>query len=249
MILNMNIYKIWIIGAFLISSCNTQKLFQFGGEQLSEPSSFKPYKHTLQSDDKISVSIWNHDDLSVGSVYGVYNSNEVYGKWVMIDPKGYAKLPVIGDIMLGNLTLEGAKDTLVNIYGKFIKDPVIEIKVLNLQVTILGEVKSPGNYVLEKAENNLIEILGKAGGLDFYADKENIKIIRGNISSGQVTQFYVNLTNMDEITSGKLNLHPNDVIHIPTLKGKLLDKKAPTLVPFASATSAIAVIAALLLKK
>jgi polysaccharide export outer membrane protein len=242
------IYKLCIVLILLISSCNTQKLFQFGGDQLTEPSSFKIYRHVLQPDDKISVSIWNHDDLSIGSVYGVYNSNEVYGKWVMIDPKGFAKLPVIGDIMLGDLTLDGAKDTLANIYGKFIKDPVIEIKVLNLQVTILGEVRAPGNYVLEKTENNLIEVLGRAGGLDFYADKENVKIIRGNISSGNVTQFYVDLTNMDEITSGKLNLHPNDVIFIPTLKGKTLDKKAPTLVPFASAASAIAVVAALLLK-
>lgn len=244
------IKNILLITALLFSlySCSVQRLFEHGGDKLKEPKAYVPYKHILKSDDKISVSIWNHDDLSIGSVYGVYNSNEVYGKWVMIDPKGYAKLPVIGDVMLNGLTLDGAKDTLANIYGKFIKDPVIEIKVLNLQVTILGEVKSPGNYVLEKADNNLIEIIGRAGGFDFYADKKCIKVVRGGLNKNNTSQYYIDLTNMDDMSSGKLNLYPNDIIYVAPNKGKMLDKKAPILVPFASAASAIAVVAALLMK-
>lgn len=237
-----------ILLSLMLTSCVTQNLFEKGSKSYNEPESYNAYVHHLKKDDKISVSIWNHDDLSIGSVYGVYNSNEVYGKWVMIDPKGFAKLPVVGNVKLGGLTLDGAKDTLVNIYGKLIKEPVIEIKVLNLEVTVLGEVNSPGNYKLDKSQNNLIEVLGMAGGFHYYADKTKIKVIRGDLTDGSAKQFYIDLTDMEDISTGKLNIHPNDIIYIPAKNGKELDKKAPTLVPFASAASALAVLAALLLK-
>jgi polysaccharide export outer membrane protein len=195
------------------------------------------------------VSIWNHDDLSIGSVYGIYNSNEVYGKWVLIDNKGNVKLPVIKTVKLEGLTLDEAKDTLSSIYGEFIKDPIIEIKVLNLQVTILGEVKSPGIYILEKNENHLIELIGRSGGLNDYANSSKVKIIRGDLPRGETQTIMIDLTDVSEIETGKMNIYPNDIIYISSKKGKMLDKKAPTLIPFASALSAIAIITAIVFKK
>lgn len=232
--------------ALLFTSCETQKMFESANyEQMPE---YNPYQHIIKTDDKVTVSVWNHEDLSIGSVYGIYNSNEVYGKWVLVDKNGMVKLPEIGSVKLGGLTLDGAKDTLANIYSKIVKDPVVEIKILNLEVTILGEVRTPGNYLIEKNNNNLIELIGRAGGMEFYADKEQIKIIRGDINKGDVKEYLIDLTDMSAVSSGQLNIYPGDVVYVPSKNGKALDKKAPTLIPFASAASALAVLVAILIK-
>ena len=44
------------------------------------------YEYHIKKDDKISISVWGEDNLSVGSTYGIYNSNEVYDapNWITV---------------------------------------------------------------------------------------------------------------------------------------------------------------------
>ena len=69
-----------VISILLLYSCKTVNLFE--GEQ--NHSAFKHidhnYQHVLAPDDKISISVWNHDDLSIGSSFSIYNTNESFGK-------------------------------------------------------------------------------------------------------------------------------------------------------------------------
>ncbi|TAE89828.1 MAG: hypothetical protein EAY81_01730 [Bacteroidetes bacterium] len=108
------------------------------------------FEHLIKPDDKLSISIWNHDDLSVGSIFGIYNSNEVYGKWLLVDKKGEVAVPAAGKIKLAGLSTRQAADTLKILLSHKIVNPVIVVRVLNLQATVLGEVKNPGVFMLEK---------------------------------------------------------------------------------------------------
>ncbi|NNC95627.1 MAG: polysaccharide export protein [Chitinophagales bacterium] len=229
----------------VLQSCSTQNLFESDRKVTrgSEPKlHHKSHVHLLQPDDKISVSIWNHDDLSIGSVFGIYNSNEVYGKWVLINENGEANLPKIGSVQLAGLTSDEASAKLKSLYAVFIKDPVIVVKVLNRKVTVLGEVKTPGSYLLEKEDHTLIEAIGLAGGMDFYADKKKVKFIR----DGQ--EFILDLTSMEDFETNNIVLQTGDIIYVPTRKGKVIDKKAPTLIPIASVATTLVVIISLFAK-
>ena len=220
-------------------SCVTQNLFDSGnkaGMEIDSALLVREHMHRLQPDDKISVSIWDHEDLSVGSIFGIYNSNEVYGKWVLINQEGYTELPQIGRVHLGGLTTVEAAEKLKACYARFIVDPVVVVKILNREVTVLGEVRTPGAFLLEKEENNLFEILGRAGGLDFYAEKREIKLIRGG------KEHVMDLTSMEQYGHNNILLHSGDVVYVPTRKGKTLDRKAPLLIPFASVATTLVVI-------
>ncbi|WGQ10619.1 polysaccharide biosynthesis/export family protein [Pedobacter gandavensis] len=132
----------------LLSSCTTQNLLT--GAKSHSPLAdtvfaYNPhYEYTLAKDDKISISVWDHDDLSVGSVYGIYNSNEVYGKWLMLNDQGTVTVPKLGEVNLLGLTIPQAKEKLTAGFKKWIVNPIIEIKILNKEVSILGELKTPG---------------------------------------------------------------------------------------------------------
>lgn len=226
----------------MVTSCATQNLFQSDKHSnfISDSIPSSRVEHILKQDDKITISIWNHDDLSVGSLFGVYNSNEVYGKWIIIDQNGEVDLPQIGKVKLDGLTIKNAEDSLRARYAKLIVDPVIVLKVVNMEITVLGEVFKPGTYTIDKDFNTVIELLGKAGGLDFYANKKQIHVIRGEGPTAK--KFVLNLTSMEEYKQNNLVLESGDVIFVPMRKGKMIDKKAPIIIPFASALTATLVL-------
>lgn len=229
--------------AIIMCSCATQNLFQskasINRDSLKvELTNF--LEHRIKKDDKITVSIWNHDDLSVGSLFGIYNSNEVYGKWVLVDDEGFVILPQIGKVKLGELTIKEAEVKLTEIYSKFIVNPVLVVKVLNKEVVVLGEVKNPGNYILDKEINTVTELLGRAGGTDFYANKKQITIIRG--TGKEAKRMVIDLTKMDEYRHTALILQSGDILYVPTRHGKMLDKKLPDLIPVASLLTGLIIL-------
>lgn len=236
-----------LIAAVVFNGCTAQHLFN-KNEAISklvvgDTAWFKNdpnYEYSIRQDDKITISVWNHDDLSVGSLYGIYNSNEVYGKWLMVDAAGNIPVPHIGVVNVGGLTIRQAKDTLIKRYSALVVNPVLEVKVLNKDVTLLGEVKTPGNYLLEKENNSLVELIGRAGDFEFYADRKHIQVLR--MADGLQRKITVNLTGRDQKFETNIQLHPHDVVVIPSRSGKMWDKKSGSVIPVASVISALALV-------
>ena len=67
------------------------------------------YIPVIGVNDKVSVSIWGNEEMSVGSVYGIYNSNEVFGKWLIVDEDSMISLPRVGQVKIGGLNINEAK--------------------------------------------------------------------------------------------------------------------------------------------
>ena len=229
------------------SSCTTTHLFQGShtpkyGHNLQELL-MAPTQHTLRPDDKISVSIWNHDNISVGSVFGIYNSNEVYGKWLMLNDSGQVSLPRLGPVYLQGLTVQQAEARLVQAYSAMLVNPVINVRVLNREVTLLGEVTAPGNYLLEKETNSLAELLGRAEGLTFYGNPKAVQLVRA--VNGQQRRYLIDLQKTGAVAQQQIVVMAGDVIYVPEKAGKKLDKKAPLLIPLSSAVTTVGIILSL----
>lgn len=191
------------------------------------------YRPVIQVDDKISLSIWNHNDMSVGSVYGIYNSNEVFGKWLLVSDDSTVFLPKIGSVKLGGKNVDEAKKLLVNLYQEHVNSPVLDIKIHSHEVTVIGEVISPGNYSIYKGNNSIGYLIGAAGGTDYYAKLNDVTLARGDQT------YNLDLTKMTSFQMDRINLLPGDVLYFPTRRGKALDKKAPILLAAASITTTL----------
>lgn len=226
-----------------LTGCTPQALFQSARVSPIDSTFFSKEnaQYTIRRDDKISISIWNHDDLSVGSLYSIYSANEVYGKWVMVDPNGEVPIPKIGKVKLAGLTLLEARQRLLTEFKKWIVVPIIDVKVLNREVTLLGELKNPGKLLLEKESNTLVELLGRAGDFDLYANQQAIKVIR--TIDNQPHTISIDLTRMDQFSAKNIQILPGDVIYVPARKGKMWDKRAgPSVLPVASAITTLLVL-------
>ena len=174
------------------------------------------------------MSIWGHEGMSIGSVFGIYNSNEVFGKWLIVSSDSTVILPKIGKMKLGGMTIDEAKNYLTTSYSEHVLNPVIDVKVHSHEVTVIGQVIKPGNYTIFRGQNSLAYLIGAAGGTDYYAKLQAVKLIRGNHS------YELDLTKMTPIELNQLSLLPGDVVYFPTKKGKSLDKKSPVLLAAAS---------------
>jgi polysaccharide biosynthesis/export protein len=228
-----------------LSSCKTSNIFHNKSADNSIAAldtifwNNATYQYHLRKDDKITISIWGQDEISVGSTYGIYNSNEVYGKWLMIDAYGNIEIPKIGTFNVEKMTIIQLKDTLKTIYSEWIKVPVIDIKVLNREITVLGEVRDPQVITVDKERNTLLEMITRCKGLEFYANPKFVKVLR------QVGD-HVHVANIDLTQDGNLllrniNLHPGDVVVVPSKKYKEFDKRISTIIPFTTALTSAAI--------
>ncbi|PTT75748.1 MULTISPECIES: polysaccharide biosynthesis/export family protein [unclassified Chryseobacterium] len=230
----------------LLVSCKTYNVLE--EEQPSrnmQDFSYDPsYEYRIRKDDKITLSVWGQDDLSVGSVYGIYNSNEVYGKWLLVDINGNIEIPKLGTTPVVGKSLPELKEEIKTKLKKWLVNPIVDVKVLNKEIAVMGEVRNPAVIQVDKDHNTLLELVSKAGGFEMYANLKSIKILRQEGENVRVTN--IDLTKMKDVPNQNILLHPGDYIIVPSKKSKDFDKRISTIIPFATVTSAAAILIGLL---
>jgi polysaccharide biosynthesis/export protein len=239
----MNRLFLYILLVVLLASCRTQNYYGSGrvskAQQAIADSIFyadTAYEYRIGKDDKISISLWGQDAWSVGSTYGIYNSNEAYGKWLLVDARGQVEVPKVGIVNVLGKTIPQLKDTLKLAFSKWIVNPVLDVKVLNKQIAILGEVRNPASVTVDKDNTPLTELIAKTGGHEFYANLKNVKVIRTVGDTTVAVQFDLNRLSHQCMTG--ILLHPGDIVVVSARSNKNFDKRIATIIPFATALTA-----------
>ncbi|MEO0899150.1 MAG: polysaccharide biosynthesis/export family protein [Bacteroidota bacterium] len=239
---------IWVLGCSFMS-CSPQYLLTRKGDKLPMEISrwVDPGETMIREGDKVTVSIWGFEELSVGSSYERFNSGEVTGRYIYVSQDGTIELPLIGKITLSGLTIREANLFITELYKKYLVAPIVNLKVLNLNFTILGEVNSPGNYILQQERHNLLQALGDAGGVTQYADLKKTMVYRKIDDEWQ--DYHVDLTDFEVLNSSFTRLQVGDIIYIPPNGRKVIEKESSSLTPLISIFSSVAIILSLLLRQ
>ncbi|AMR31842.1 hypothetical protein A0256_10615 [Mucilaginibacter sp. PAMC 26640] len=156
------------------------------------------------------------------------SGNASAGQTFEVEEDGTVALPVIGRIAVSGLTRIEATRKIEELYRKdLLKNPILDIRITNLKVTIFGEVAAQGNYPILKENTTLVEMLGQAGGLMTTANEKNIKIIRG---AGQYkTVALIDLSDINSISDPRSILQNGDVIYVSQNKRAVRNDKLSNL--------------------
>ncbi len=175
------------------------------------------------------IAIRDIQDLTFGSKTtqnsgssGVFSST--------VDTEGFLKLPgeQMGKVKLAELTRKEAALKVQEVYSKtLLKNSIIELSIINLKVTLLGEFQKQGNFLLAKDNTTLIDIIGDAGGITSQADPKTLKIIRGDRAKPEI--IFVNLSNINSLASNKLILQNGDIILLQPRKINELNNKVQSM--------------------
>lgn len=154
----------------------------------------------------------------------------------LIDGNGEIDFPVIGKIKIAGLSPEETRVLLRIKLSDYLKGPIINIRLKNFKVTILGEVNKPGTYPINGERITILEAIGLAGDLTIKGQRENVKVIRDFDGTKVYTE--VDLTNKDVLKSSVYYLTQNDVVYIEpnqsAVTASSLDNRASILVSIAS---------------
>lgn len=143
-----------------------------------------------------------------GSAAGPGGGNKGY----LVDVNGFIDYPVLGRIKVSGLTLREIKDIIARRLEDFIKDPVVETRIINYRITVLGEVGTPGAIVVSNHKLSVIDAIALAGDLPITGRKDNVLIVRE--TEGRREYARLNLNSRNVFSSPYFYLKQNDVIYV-----------------------------------
>ncbi|MDX1760561.1 MAG: polysaccharide biosynthesis/export family protein [Christiangramia sp.] len=130
----------------------------------------------------------------------------------LVDSEGNIEFPVLGTVHVAGMTRQELSKKLQEQIAVYVQNPIINIRIVNFQVTVLGEVANPGTFSIPDEYLSLNKALGFAGDLTIYGKRENVLIIREGLDGK--TYNYVDLTDADLLNSPFYYLQQNDVVYI-----------------------------------
>jgi polysaccharide export outer membrane protein len=106
---------------------------------------------------------------------------------------------------------------------EYLKNPIVNVRLKNFKITVLGEVKMPGTYPVVNERITILEAIGLAGDLNIQAKRSKITLVREQQGKRTLTTF--DLTSKDIFNSPYFYLAQNDVIYVEPNKTKMNSSK------------------------
>lgn len=123
-------------------------------------------EHRLRTGAKLRIKVFGDEELS-----GEYT----------VRPDGKILFPLIGNVYCKNRTVDDVvKEMEARLDDGYLVDPRISIDITQLgstRVYVMGEVRRPGMFELEKS-NSLLDAIGAAGGFTEKAAKRKVYVSR-----------------------------------------------------------------------
>ncbi|MDP3358545.1 MAG: polysaccharide biosynthesis/export family protein [Lutibacter sp.] len=160
----------------------------------------------------------------------------------LVNSDGDINFPVLGKIKVEGFTIKEITRYLTEALAVYIKNPIVNIRLTNFKVTVLGEVQKPGTYPVPNERISILEAIGLAGDLTIQGKRKNMVLIREQ--NGKRTFVNIDLTNKEILNSPYFYLAQNDVLIVEPNKTKINSSAVgPNIgVIFASISTLISII-------
>lgn len=161
--------------------------------------------------------------LSTGSA--ALGNSEVNG--YLVDEEGKITFPIIGPVAVTGYTTKQLRDTLTTLVAPYLKEPLVNVRFFNFKFTVLGEVRSPGTYVLPQQRTTILDALGAAGDLPITAKRYDIALYRDY--NGKRTISKIDLRKSELLNDPNLfQIRHNDIIYVQPRDIRLISEETRT---------------------
>ncbi len=221
-----------LFASLLFSSCISQKEIKYLQPKVEKTANRKDFTRAkvenyrfnygdniyinIRSLDEKSNAMFNPSSASRTTVS--YNDAGIYLNSYTIDINGNVNFPLIGNIKLVSLTQQEAIDKIQKAVDVYLKETTVVVKLVNFNITFVGEVRKPGEYKIYQDKINIFEAISLAGDISDYGNKKAVKLLRSTNSGHKLIS--IDLTKEDLLESPYFYLKPNDVIYIEPLPSK-----------------------------
>ena len=132
----------------------------------------------------------------------------------LVNNQGEIDFPVLGRLKISGLTKNECEALIREKLIPYLKEtPIVNVRMVNYKISVLGEVKSPGTFTVSNEKVNVLEALAMAGDMTVYGVRDNVKLVRENANGERIIQT-LNLNDADLIRSPYFYLQQNDILYV-----------------------------------
>lgn len=130
----------------------------------------------------------------------------------LVNSEGEINFPQLGKIEVEGKTTQEIQEILEEKLSVYIKNPTVNVRIINYKFTIQGEVMQPGTFEIIEENMTLPQALGLAGDLTINGKRDNILIYRQEGDKRKVKR--IDLTQTDWMNTEYFFIKPNDIIYV-----------------------------------
>ncbi len=218
-----------------LSSCmSTRKIVYMQGADTiyAVPQAIvQAFELEIQPDDELAISVATKN----GELVAPFNNNTLIGSgtgesrnvgsntsnttsrmaYFLVDKEGNIEFPVFGTLNTKGKTCKQFARELQDRFVSegYIKDAIVNVKVMSFKVTVLGDVKTPGTQTFSGERLTLLEALGKAGDMNSSAQRESVLVVREE--NGKRVTYSIDIRDTEQLfNSPAYYLQQNDVVYV-----------------------------------
>lgn len=228
---NLSFFVVYFFApCLLISSCSSYKEIPYfqnlDKSRVSKENIENFTAVTIQSEDILGISVtslnpeassvFNANLVSTDGTYNVNSNNPLIG--YLVDQKGEIQLPHIGNLKVAGLSTSELREQVRLKLLTYLKEPVVNIRILNFKISVMGDVGRPGVYQVQNERITLPEAITLAGDLNITATRNDLWLIRER--DGKREYIPIDLTSKNLFNSPYYFLKNNDLIYVQPGRAK-----------------------------
>ena len=152
------------------------------------------------------------------------SSTYIYG--YTVSDSGNISLPILGDVKVYGHTMSEVKKAIEKRASQYLKDAVVNVRLLSFKYTVIGEVNRPGSFNNYNNQLTVLEAIGMAGDITDYGNRSRVLVVRPT-KEGTYT-YRINLQDKNLLQSEGYFLLPNDIVIVEPIKSKPFQLNLPT---------------------
>lgn len=217
----------------LVTSCKPkQNMIYMSNNNFQQEVSQARYEGLrIQEGDMLEIIVTALDDLAVkpfnrttmqktGEEGNAGGNARLGDNQYQVTSDGYIPFPVLGNVYCKGMTKQQLKTELDSRLKQYLTDPVVTVRHLNFNISILGDVGSPGQKTSSTERLNIFQALALAGDMRDSANRTNVKLIRYSEESGKDITYNLDLSEASIVNSPYYYLQQNDILYVEPDKNK-----------------------------
>lgn len=248
--------SLFLFLAILLCSCGKHRYLQVSKETVQQDTlyhqSFEEYKVQIgdilyvrvMTEKEEFANLFNQTSTQQQS-YSTTSGPYLYLTGYPIDMEGNIELPQIGKVYAVGCTTSEIEERIHKKVSEIVYDSQVIVRLVSFRISIVGEVKSPGEYLVYRDKATIFEALALAGDVNYYADRKEIVIYR--TTKNGVIPYSIDLTDRKALSSPLYFLQPNDLIYVQPLPRTIFRVNISDIVTYLSAiSSSLALVVAII---
>lgn len=197
---------------------------KFAGNQIQEGDQLLILVSGL---DDIAVRPFNLGSMGASTVNDSGGSNGAPSEYT-VSEGGYINFPVLGQIFAKGMTQQQLRQDIESRLTRYLTDPMVSVSLKNFNISVLGEVKEPGQHQSTTQKVNVFQALALAGDMTQSGDRTKVKLIRAQQGTADLV-VNLDLSSSNITTSPYYYLQQNDILYVePDLYRQIEANTNPT---------------------